>query len=245
MLSRYISACILLLLCLGSAARSESTTPVRVLMTVGGVGYHTSIVRQLGALPTLELVLLDVDDAPAAISTANLQQADVLLMYHRDNEADAAEREALLSFIGRGGGVVVLHHAIANYPNWPHWWRDQIGGLYRLADGDDGKASSYFYGFAGAARPVMPHPVTKRLGPFWWYEDESYAGLWVSERSRMLLGTTASGSDGNLAWIGPSQTARVVYIQPGHGEKIMADPRYIALLEDAIHWTASALQQNR
>lgn len=222
----------------GPSARGDDLDRVKVLMTVGGVAYHTSVVRHLRADPTLDLTVLDFDDRPDLLVSDELTKADALLMYHRDNMADSEERGALQSFLARGGGVVVLHHAIANYPDWPEWWQDHVGGLYRLSDSGEGPASTYFYGFSGVARPVIPHPVTRRLGPSWRYEDESYSGLWVSPAVRMLLTTTAFGSDGNLAWVGPSDTSRVTYIQPGHSETVMADPRYQHLLVDAIHWVA-------
>lgn len=236
--------CLILVLCLlpsaGAVHADSHSQPVRVLMTVGGVSYHTAIVRQLRASDRVSLTVVDVDDRPQAISSSLLADVDALLMYHRDNEADAAERAALDGFMARGGGVVVLHHAIANYQDWPEWWRDRIGGLYRFAGDPNGPPSAYFYGFIGALRPAGEHPVTRRLGTSWRVEDESYSDLWVSEHVQPLLTTTAFGSDPIVAWIGPSKEGRAVFIQPGHGAGIMADPRYIHLLEDALHWVAAS-----
>ena len=209
-----------------------------VLMTVGGVGYNTSIVRMLLGNPSIELTVRSVDDDNIVFTPGALADTDALLMYHRDNIAEGEEREALMHYLRDGGGVVVLHHAIANYPDWQEWWRDHVGGLYVLPGHEGLTPSRYFYGFQGVARPATNHPVTNRLGDFWRYADESYDQLWVSDDVDPLLTTTAFGSESRLAWIGPSDSRRVVFIQPGHGEAVLTDPKYLMLIEDALRWSA-------
>ena len=219
-------------------AFAQQDQPLRVLMTVGGVDYHTGIVRQLRRNERIDLEVLDFDEDPAVFTAETLADIDAVLMYHRDNTASAEEREALLGFLEAGGGVVVLHHSIANYQDWPAWSRSHVGGLYVLAGNEKLPPSRYFAGFEGVAVKTEPHPVTRRFSTAWRYRDESYEGLWISNKVRTLLQTTAFGSDEQLAWVGPSKTGRVVYIQPGHGDRIMLDVMYFNLLEDALFWAA-------
>ncbi len=217
---------------------ADEDRPLRVLMTVGGVGYHTSIVRNLQANEGIDLTVRDVDDDGRVFTSDALADIDAVLMYHRDNVAEPEEREALLDFLENGGGVVVLHHAIANYVDWETWWQDHVGGLY-VFNGHEGlEPSRYFYGFSGVAVPTGPHPVTERIGSRWPYADESYERLWVSPDVTVLLRTNAVGSDEALAWIGPSESERVVFIQPGHFEHILSDAKFLMLVEDALRWTA-------
>lgn len=216
----------------------ESMAPMRVLLTVGGVGYHTSIVRLLDANANIELIVRNVDDNSIVFDSDVLKDIDAILMYHRDNVAEPEERSALMAHLQRGRGIVVLHHAIANYVDWDAWWRDHLGGLYVLAGHDELEPSEYFYNFVGVARPTSDHSITKRLGAYWRYRDESYNSLWISEDIEPLLTTTAFGSENRLAWIGPSPSNRVVYIQPGHFEQVLTDPNYLMLIEDALRWTA-------
>lgn len=220
------------------AEPQEANSPLRVLMTVGGVGYNTWLVRLLDGNRNIKLVVRDVDDDAIVFSAAALADIDAVLMYHRDNVAEPEERAALLEYVRNGGGVVVLHHAIANYAEWEVWWRDHVGGLYVLAGTEDLPPSQYFYDFSGVARPTSDHPITRRLGAYWRYTDESYDRLWVSNDVTVILSTTAFGSDGRLAWIGSSESNRVVFIQPGHGERVLTDPKYLMLVEDALRWTA-------
>ena len=116
-----------------SLADSRQTRDtLRVLMTVGGVGYSTSIVRMLQSSPEIELTVRDIDDDEIVFTPAALEDADAVLMCHRDNIAEPEERAALMHYLSGGGGVVVLHHSIANYPEREEWWRDHVGGLYVL-----------------------------------------------------------------------------------------------------------------
>ncbi len=219
-----------------ATARDEPT--LRVLMTVGGVGYHTQIVRQLRQNENIDLVVRDYDTDPIVFTRGSLNNIDAVLMYHRDNIAEPQEREALLAFLNAGGGVVVLHHAIANFPDWETWWRGHVGGLYVLHGHDGQRPSRYYPAFEGVAVAAQSHPVIKRVTRPWRYADESYEHLWISDSVTTLLRTTAHGADERLAWIGPSKSGRVVYVQPGHDDRIMRDPIYIGLLEDALVWTA-------
>lgn len=222
------------------AAIAEPTSNLRVLMTVGGVDYYTGLVRNLRAMPALDLVIGDFDETQTLFSAAQLAEIDVILMYHRDNVAEPEEKAALMAFLNRGGGVVVLHHSIANYSDWREWWRDLVGGLYVL-DGDLGLTPSrYNIGFEGVAIRVGSHAITERFDRAWRYQDESYTNLWVSDDVIPLLRTTAFGSDELLAWVGPSTSGRIVYIQPGHGDRIMRQPIYLNLIEDALRWAATA-----
>jgi len=220
------------------AESAKSQKSIRVLLAVGGVGYNTLVIRLLKDMNGIEVVVRNVEDDPVVFTAAALADIDVVAMYHRDNVAEPAERGALLNFLENGGGVVVMHHALANYPDWEHWWRKQVGGLYALPSHEDLQPSRYFYDFRGVARPSSNHPITQRLGAYWRYEDESYSDLWISDDVGVLLETTAFGSSRNLAWIGPTSSNRVVFIQPGHGDSVMTDLKYRNLIEDALRWAA-------
>ena len=235
-----ITLVLMLLLTPAASSAAEAPppqSPLRVLMTVGGVGYNTTIVRMLRSNPDIELTVRDFD-VEKVLAPAALSDTDAVLMYHRDNVAEPEERQALMDFLDDGGGIVVLHHSIANYPDWEDWWRDHVGGLYTFGGMDDLPPSRYFYDFRGVAVPAGNHPITTRLGDFWRYADESYDDLWISDDVEDLLRTAAFGSETQIAWIGPSDSRRVVYIQPGHGAEIMTDPKYLNLIEDALRWSA-------
>ena len=229
---------VLVLLGAQISAAAEEPKTTRVLATVGGVSYSTSIIRVLESIPSINLTIQSADSTPVMFTQERLENIDVVLMYHRDNVAEPQEREALMQFVDNGGGVIVLHHSIANYPEWPNWWRNHVGGLYVLPGHGDLKPSRYFYDFRGVARAVSDHPVTDRLGGIWRIDDESYSNLWVSDKITPLLQTTAFGSQTDVAWIGPSKKGRVLFIQPGHFDTGITSDGFRLLIEDALLWAS-------
>lgn len=234
---------LLLILAVSSVEGQPATESFRVLMAVGGTGYNTQILRVLQGVDGIDVVVRSVEEHPIVFTSTVLQDIDAILMYHRDNVAEPEEREALVEFIESGGGVVVLHHAVANYPDWELWWRHHVGGLYVLPNHPTLPPSKYFYAFDGVVRPTGDHEVTRRLGGYWRYADESYDDLWISDRVHVLLSTTALGSSESVAWIGPSDSKRVVFLQPGHSDGIMLDPKFQYLIEDALRWSARVIER--
>lgn len=211
---------------------------LQVLVTVGGVGYHNEFVRILRRHPNIEITIRDFDTDPRIFTPESLEGIDAILMYHRDNVADEEERAALEQFLENGGGIVVWHHSLANYPDWETWWREHVGGLYVLSSHKTLPPSQYFLDFQGAAFAVGQHPITEGLGGVLRYRDEGYSNLWVSPEAKVLMRTSAFGSDPAIAWVGPSSSERVVYIQPGHSREFMVHPKFMTLLENALNWVA-------
>jgi type 1 glutamine amidotransferase len=81
------------------------------------------------------------------------------------------------------------------------------------------------------------HPVNQRVTGFR-ILDETYKGMWISPDVQVLLTTDHPTSDGPVAWIGPYEKARVVYIQLGHGREAHLNPAFRRLVRNAVLWTA-------
>ena len=47
-------------------------------------------------------------------------------------EISDAEKTNLRDFVEAGKGIVVLHHAIADYQDWEWWYKEVVGGKYLL-----------------------------------------------------------------------------------------------------------------
>ena len=147
-------------------------------------------------------------------------------------------------FVEAGKGVVVLHHAIADYQDWEWWYKEVVGGKYLLKPEGSTPASTYLHDQELCIRPALDHPITARIGTMH-FRDETYKGMWISPDVRVLLRTDNPTSDGPLAWISPYAKSRVVYIELGHGETAHLYPAYRDLVQDAIRWTAGRLSEER
>jgi type 1 glutamine amidotransferase len=220
----------------------QGPPPLRLLVVTGGHPYAT----------TFYTVFEGADDLHWVHVTSNHEafhgdirgKYDVLVLYDLSNEISDAEKVNLRNFVEAGKGVVALHHAIADYPNWEWWYKEVIGGRYLVRPDGSTPASTYKDNQEACVTVAMRHPITAHVGTMHLW-DETYHGMWISPDDKVLLRSDAPTSDGPVAWISPYEKSRVVYIQLGHGESAHLYPAYRRLVQDAIRWTAGRLDAEK
>jgi type 1 glutamine amidotransferase len=151
---------------------AASANPVRVLVVTGGHGYSTSFYSIFEGYPELSW-----DHSPSAESAFRKDfrgRYDVLALYDFNQELSDTGRQHLREFVESGKGVLVMHHAIADYGAWTWWWRDVVGGRYLLKPEQGMAASTYQEDEDLLIRPAPErHPILARLGPMH-MKDEAY-----------------------------------------------------------------------
>ncbi len=208
--------------------------PIRALVVTGGHEYATTFYTVFEGENDLhwEHALSN----HAAFKNDLRKDYDVLVLYDFSQDISDAEKTNLRNFVEAGKGIVVLHHAIADYQDWEWWYKEVVGGKYLLKPEGSTPASTYLHDQEACITPVMSHPITAHVGPMHLW-DETYKGMWISPDVKVLLRSDAPTSDGPVAWISPYTKSRVVYIQLGHGETAHLYPAYRVLVQDAIRWT--------
>lgn len=166
---------------------------------------------------------------------------DVLVLYDFSQELDEPGKRNLQAFLESGKGVVVLHHAIADYQNWPWWYKEVVGGRYLLNPDLNMPASTYKHDEELFVRPVAQHPLLRGIDPMH-IRDETYKGMWISPEVKVLLQTDNPTSDGPLAWISPYAKSKVVYIQLGHDSLSYDHPSFRLLVHNAIRWSGGRIK---
>lgn len=211
--------------------------PIRVQVTTGGHDYDVSFYLSFEGDPGLKTL---VNPHPKAFRPNMLKQIDVLVLYDSVSEVPEAQRTILRQYLESGKGLVLVHHAIIDFPEWEWWWKEVMGGLYLLKP-MDGKVSSFQHDVWLDVKKVGDHPVTRGVGDFR-ILDETYKNMWISPEAKVLLRVDHPTSDGPVAWISPYSKARVVYLQLGHGREAHVDPNFQRLLRNAIRWSAGRLE---
>ncbi|MGH9769990.1 MAG: ThuA domain-containing protein [Blastocatellia bacterium] len=178
-----------------------------------------------------------VDPYPNGLQNDIRKRADVLVLYDMLRQTPPEKQKSLRDFVESGKGVVVLHHGICGRVDWPWWYEEVVGGRWLFEPANGMPVSSYKHDEEISVKPVIEHPITKGIGAFriW---DETYKGLWISPKVKVLLETDHPLSDKPVAWIGPYEKARVVYIQLGHDRNANLNPNYQLLVRNAIRWAA-------
>ncbi len=214
-------------------------SPVRLLVVTGGHDYETSFYTLFEGYP--DLVWDHATSNKEAFKQNIVPKYDVLLLYDMSQDLDDKGRENLRAFVESGKGLVVLHHAVADYQAWPWWSKEVVGGRYLVQKEGDTPGSTYKHDEELRVFPVTEHPITAGLGPFN-LTDETYKGMWISPAAKVLLKTDNPTSDGPVAWISPYDKSRVVCVQLGHDSKAHRNPAFREIIRRSIFWTAGRLE---
>ena len=238
-----LAAALLAVVCFVSAAQSaEAEKTIRVAVVTGGHAFdRKAFFDMFDAIPGIEHTHIRLQDNSEVFEDIEDWPYDVLLLYNMSDGISEKRQANFKTLLERGVGLVVLHHAIANYPDWPGY-REIIGAAYfrkeTEIDGVTHPKSEYTHDVDVSIKVADDtHPVTAGLTDFS-LNDEVYRKWILDPGNRVLLTTDHPESDPALCWVRNYAVSRVVCIQPGHGPGSFADTSFRRLVSQAIFWTA-------
>jgi uncharacterized protein len=151
--------------------------------------------------------------------------------------------QALQQLATTSQGIVVLHHALASFPQWP-FWSELVGiphqdRIFTLEQDLNLEMEARLHIEVVDAE----HPITQGLhdwdmiGEAWGYfsgkPDADCHILLTTEHPKMPIGV--------MAWTHTFGNARVFCLQPGHDNHSWAHPHFRTLLSRGIQWAAGRL----
>jgi len=218
---------------------------IRVLIATGGHDFdREGFFAMWDAFPAIAYREVEQRKGWEAMTPANLEACDVLVLYDMLQGITDAQKAAFEAFLKRGGGLVALHHCIASHQEWPDYERI-IGAKYFLKpevrDGKTLPKSTYKH---GVVLPVhiadRKHPITRGMSDFE-IHDETYGLFLVDPKVHVLLTADHPDSGKNICWTRREGKARVVYLQLGHDNNAYANPNYRKIVVRAVAWAAGRL----
>jgi type 1 glutamine amidotransferase len=215
---------------------------IRVLVVTGGHEFEKEpFFKLFKDNPDITYQAVEHPNVYAMFKATAASQYDVIVTYDFNQKITEEAKGDLVARLKDGKGLVVLHHAIATYPEWPEYW-NIIGARYYLAatniNGVAKLRSAYKHGVDFKIHVVDPqHPVTRGVKDFDTH-DETYKFFDVAEDVHPLLTTEEPLSNKVIAWAKTYEGARVVYMQCGHDHFGYENPAYQQILRQAIQWTA-------
>jgi type 1 glutamine amidotransferase len=212
-----------------ACAAAFAQAPLKVMLVTGGHDHAPSF---YSVFTEQKDMVTNVNPHPIAYKNS-LAKYDVVVLYDMVDDLPEAQKSHLKAFAESGKGLVVLHHALVSFQDWP-WYRETIGGQYL-------KTSTYSHDEELDIEAPDDHPITRGLGKFH-LNDETYKGMWISDKSTVLLRTNNSTSDGPVAWVSPYTKSRVVVIQLGHGPSAHNNPQWRLVVHNAILWAGGRLK---
>ena len=164
---------------------------------------------------------------------------DVLVFYHMTRQIFADRQASFLKLLEQGKGMVFIHHSLVAYQNWPEF-ENIIGGRY-FTDTTQGNSLSTYHEEVNVSLSIADkdHPVTRGIEDFQVF-DEVYGNYRVLPGIQPLVSTNHPESTPLVGWANSYKNSRIIFIQPGHGPQIFADPNYRKMLQQAIRWVGTS-----
>jgi len=214
----------------------------RVLIVTGGHAFEVEPFFQVfrhNAAITFTAAEHGTDTA-TAWERGDLASFDVVVLYDMPRSITPAQQARVRSLFERGTGLVVLHHALVSFQDWPDYERI-IGGRYPEPPRGQPAVSDKLGYEHDAEVPVTildaAHPITAGMKGFT-IRDEIYWGFRVGGDVHPLLGTTHPKAGKPLMWTRTEGRSRVVFLQLGHDHHAFENPNFRELVARSIRWAA-------
>ena len=213
----------------------------KVAVVTGGHSYDvTNFHKLFRALEGLEVYIQHMDDfASSPEPVRDGYDAAVFYIMLREGPKDegspwyAGKPKTALEHLGLvKQGIVVLHHGLLAYPQWPIW--NEIVGIQDRKFG-------YHIGQSVRAEVRDPqHPITRGIAP-WEMVDETYTMADAREGSEVLLTIAHPKSMRTIAWTRQHRNSRVFCFQCGHDNATWPNPSFREVLRRGILWAAGRI----
>ena len=216
--------------------------PTRILVITGGHDYNKEeFNKMLSGFPEVTFQVVEFPAAFEMFKPENRLKYDVLVFYHMWQTITPDEEKMMTDCISGGKPLVVLHHSICAFDDWPEYW-NMIGGKYfhkpTTFKGKQYTECSYIHDIHFRVNITRrKHPVTRGLSDFDIF-DETYKGYFVDDNVTPLLTTDEPSSNHVIGWAKTYGKSRIVVLQSGHDVPTFQNPSYRKLLLQAIEWVS-------
>jgi len=216
----------------------DTPAPLTIAVVTGGHSFDVPAFHRLfRGLEGVDAYVQPMDDFCADAGKVRADY-DAVVFYHMHKEGPtdggpwyAGKWKTTLQTLGQSDqGIVLLHHAILAFENWPTW--RQIAGV------DPHSFTAFDF---GQTIPIhvadADHPITAGLSD-WQITDETYTMGDADDDGHVLLTTDHPKSLRTLAWTRQFGRARVFCLQLGHDGRAYADESFRTVVRRGILWAA-------
>src|SRR5687767_13094567 len=129
------------LVAVGFSPRADAEEKkIGVLLVTGGHGFEVEpFFKIFSENPEIAFTAARHGQDADVYDRPDLLEHDVAVLYDMPKKITEEQKAKFRSFLAKGKGLVVLHHALVSYPGWTEY-ADLIGGSYSQADEKTGKA---------------------------------------------------------------------------------------------------------
>jgi len=226
----------LAMLAMASPALGQAPDGGRVrILFLGDNGHHQPERRAKEILPVLAQRGIDMfyTDELGDLNPTELNQYHALLLYNNHVSVSPDQMNALMGFVQRGGGLVVVHCASASFQNSEEFIR-LVGAAFK----------SHGTGTFSTVTVAANHPVMQGVPAFETW-DETYVHT-KHNPDRTVLAVRREGThEEPWTWVRNYGEGRVFYTAWGHDQRTWGNEGFQTLLERGVKWSSGdwALRQ--
>jgi type 1 glutamine amidotransferase len=175
------------------------------------------------------------------IESGEADKYDVLVLYDMWQPITEGQKKAFVEMLKKGKGLVVLHHCLASYQEWPEFFKIIGGKFYlqkRVEEGVEYPQSRAAEGQNMEIKVNKDHPIMYGMEDFV-ILDETYDDFRVAQDVNVFLTTDNPDNGPKVAWTKTYGKSRVVYFQLGHDNHAYSNPNYRRIIANSIRWAAA------
>lgn len=224
-----------------SLIAEESKDQYRILIVTGGHGFDkTNFYKMFDDMPGIHYDKAELPKEMDLLSPGLEKKYDLLLTYDMNNfPVSDEQRKNFAKLIESGMALLVMHHSLCSYDDWPLYWQ-MVGGKYlhkpAIINGKQYDVSSYKHDLDIPVRIVdKEHPITKDVEDFT-IRDEAYKNMYIREGIHVLLKTDHPDATAELGWTTRYGKGPIFAIALGHDKEAYANPHLRKLLFQGIKW---------
>jgi len=235
-------------LCLTSAdlaAEEKAADKVNIVVVTGGHGFQQG--PFLAMFKAFESEGIAFTHAPQKDHSELFEDIsewkyDVIVLYNMTQKISEKRKKNFMTLLEKGVGVVVLHHALGAWQDWPDYAQRIAGGKFYLKPTEENGVkrpkSGWKHGVDYTVHIEDPnHPITRGMKDFK-IHDETYCRYSVSPKAKIITTTDEPTSEKAIGWTLGCGKARTCFIINGHDGKAYENPNYRQLVSNAIRWAA-------
>ncbi|MGA2257899.1 MAG: ThuA domain-containing protein [Thermoguttaceae bacterium] len=215
------------------AAKAGSGRKMQVLVLVGGHGFPEKPFHEIfDSFSDMKCTFVEEKVGGEAFDNIENWHYDAIVLYNHNKNPPEKQRENFLKLLDRGIGLVVLHHGLHAYRDWPEF--QKMAGITSFVS----EAKDDVHYTIHIEDPQ--HPIVKGLQDFA-VNDETYHGHQIDPKVHVILTTNEPTNYRAIAWVHNYRKSPVCFLQLGHGTGVYGQKEFRLVLSNAIRWSAGRL----
>lgn len=238
-------AILFLLLCLTQFGYAKDL--VRVALVTGPHGYEKeSFIPMMNSLKGISWKEYVNPEAQELFTPERSEEYDVLVFYDMCPDISDERKQQLMDLVSGGKPVLVLHHGMGTYNNWPEF-ACIAGSKYLLSpqtiEGKEYGYSSYREGVDIPLKVKKNHYITRGIKDFS-INDEVYGNMWQGNGINVLVSTEHPECSPAVLYTHHYGKGKIVGLTLAHGAGAFSSKPYVTLFNRALQWLADETLQD-